>query len=257
MDNDPVFSKKEIGEILSKASEIQNRKDISGDQDGLSKKEILEIAHEVGIDENSVFEALQNIQNPESNTPFSWIRGTSKTQAITTINKEISDDDWEDIILEVRRITGGIGRINKVGKSFEWEQSVKDIGYKHLSLSPKDGKTKIQFVNSWSGIKFIVSFFSFLIPFMITAISQDGSTNTILFSSILATLGGLAGLSASRIFLKLYFERQKERANSLLSAISDKFTEPNSSNSVKINIEENVFNSENESSGDTSSKVKS
>lgn len=257
MDKDSIFSKKEIGEILSKASEIQNRKDLSGDKEGLSKKELLEIAREVGVDEGSIHEALQNIQNPESNAPFNWIRGTSKIQMITTIDKEISSDDWEEIILEIRKVTGGIGKASEVGKSFEWEQSIKDIGYKHLSLSPKDGKTKVQYINSWSGIKFIVSFFSFLIPFMITAISQDGSSNTILLSSILATLGGLAGLSASRIFLKIYFDRQKERAASLTSAISTKFSKSTNSDSPKISLEEDVYDSENESSDATSSKVQS
>lgn len=241
MDKDPVFSKKEISTILAKASEIQTQKDIYGDKEGLSKKELIGIAKEVGVDENSILEALQSIQNPESNAPFNWLRGTSKVQTITTIDRELTSDDWEEIILEIRRVTGGIGKTSEMGKSFEWEQNIKDIGYKHLSLSPKDGKTKIQFVSSWSGVKFIVSFFSFLIPFMITAISQDGSSNTILFSSILAMLGGLTGLGASRVFLKLYFDNQKERANSLISVISTKFK--NTSGSSKITIEEDAYNS--------------
>ncbi|MEX0721732.1 MAG: hypothetical protein WD059_13750 [Balneolaceae bacterium] len=59
MSDPKVYSRSDISKILSKASEIQTRKDLYSDQQGLNKAELLHIAEEVGIDKDVLIQALR------------------------------------------------------------------------------------------------------------------------------------------------------------------------------------------------------
>ena len=159
-----TFNKKEISQILRKASEIQTNKELYGDRDGLTSEELINLAAEVGIDETSVLEAIEGRDIEKFNNHFSWWKGTTKIQTIELVDGEISPEIWDDIIREIRRVVGGIGKDMHTRTSFEWEQRMKDIGYRHISLTPQNGKTRIQYVYNWRGIRFISAFFGFIIP---------------------------------------------------------------------------------------------
>ena len=69
--SDNIYSKSEISKILKTASEIQTRKDLYGNKDGLDEHELIELAKEVGIDRESLLEALDKHNQPEFNTSYS------------------------------------------------------------------------------------------------------------------------------------------------------------------------------------------
>lgn len=220
MNSNKTYSKKEISKILNRASEIQIRREIHRDRDGLSKEELLELADEAGIDADVMLEAIYTMDDPNFKNTFSWWAGTSKVQIVKTVEGEVNDENWDDLIKQMRKVTGGIGADSKSGKSYEWEQQTKDIGYRHISLTPKEGKTSIQYVLNWPGIKFITNFFGFLIPFMITAISFDGSDTSMFIAALTSTIAGVTGVFGVRIFQKLYFEKQKKQLSNIIDAIS-------------------------------------
>lgn len=240
MNDDHIFSKSEIGKILSKASEIQKQRDLYDDKDGLSKSELIELARETGIDQVSLLEAMQTFDEPGLDDQHNWFSGTSKIQHAINIDGEITNELWDSVIKEIRKETGGIGKSAKTGNSFEWEQRKKDIGYKHISLTPVNGRTNIQIVNSWTGIKFISTFFSMMIGFMLTAVALDGSSIAD-FALIIAPIGAIIGLIPSRIFLKSYYKKQKKQVEGIIKRISRKLK---SSPSIAIE-DEDVFSREN------------
>lgn len=224
MSNYRTYSKKEITKILSKASEFQTQKELYGDKDGLTKEELLEVALEVGIDSDSVRKALELSDHHDSDTSYNWISASPDYYKVTLAEGEISEEKWEEIIQEIRSITGEIGKISKVGKSFEWEQKVNDFGYRHITLTPYNGQTKIQYVSSWKGVRFIVTFFTTLIGFMLTAVSLDGSSLNE-FLSILAALGGASvGFGISRFFLKPIHTKKVARNERLIARLSKKIS---------------------------------
>ena len=147
MNTPRTFSKEEISQILAKASKIQAQKELYGDQQGLTEDELIHIAEEAGIDKDSLLEAIQLSDMPEPDSRFSRFMASHKIQDVHIAAGEIDEDTWEDVVQEIRRVTGGIGKISKVGKSFEWEQRLKEIGYKHISFTPQDVHTKNQFVS--------------------------------------------------------------------------------------------------------------
>lgn len=216
------YSKYEISKIIAKASEIQNSREIDNEMEGLSEEEIIEIAEEIGISKSAVIEAIQNLHDPDlADQTYDLIRGTSRIQHITTVNGEFNEDQWEELVLEIRKVTGGIGKINKVGKTFEWEQRKTDFGYKHFSLTPANGKTKLQMVSSWGPFKLISGFLGFFFLFIITLLIVKELTYKEL-ALMVAPIAGLGGFALSRFFLKSYFRKQKTLLTNLTNALQKK-----------------------------------
>lgn len=135
-----LFSKKEISEILKKASEIQTQKDLYGDKEGLTENELIALANEVGIEKDSLLEAIQQNDVPEFENKFDWLKGTVTVQDVRLVDGKVNKENWDRIIREIRRTTGGIGETNIQGNTFEWMQRFKDIGTRHISLTTEHGR---------------------------------------------------------------------------------------------------------------------
>lgn len=243
MDRNNIFSKEEISKILKKASEIQTQKDLYGDRDGLTEEEILKLASEVGIDRSSLYEALQTLDAPQFDTAFSWLKATSKIQDVSFVDGEMSSDSWEDVIHEIRKVTGGIGKSSKTSKSFEWEQRRQEFGYKHISLTPHNGKTKIQYVHNWTPLKYSTLFISAFLGSVFVLVLLKGLGMPKSTAVLYAPIGGLTAFAASLTFLRFHFNKEKRRLKNIVSAISKKLR---SSNAPNISIEEeDVYSNEN------------
>lgn len=242
---DHIFSKKEISKILTKASEIQTQKDLYGDRDGLTEQEIIELANEVGIDEASLFEAIHTFDGPEFDQEFKWTKATSKIQDVAYVDGKIAPELWEEVVHEIRKVTGGIGKSAQVGKSFEWEQR-KEIGYKHISLTPQKEKTKIQYVHNWTSMKIPFLFLPAFLGFVFVLIALKGIGIPKNTAVLYAPLGSLVAFTGGVMFMKYYFNREKERLKNMIGAISKRLT---SSKSPTITIEdEEVYANQNEAS---------
>lgn len=244
MSHSKTYTKKEISKVLTKASEIQTASDLHDDQDGLTEEELIHVAAEVGISKEAIIEALQTIDEPDLNEQtYSVINGTSRIQDVSTVKGEITDDQWEDLVLEIRKVTGGIGKINKTGRTYEWEQRKSDFGYKHFSFTPKNGQTKIQMVSSWGPFKTLAGFLSFFFGFVVALIAFKEISGKQL-ALMIAPFFGLGGFAMSRFFLKSYFEKQKRQLSKLTHTLSKKILSfGDSSNSIKIE-EHDVYQSE-------------
>lgn len=243
MGKNNIYSKEEISKILKKASEIQTQKDLYGDRDGLTEEEILQLASEVGIDHSSLYEALQTINEPQLDTSYNWLTATSKIQNISFVEGEMSSDAWEDVIHEIRKVTGGIGKSTQTTKSFEWEQRRKEFGYKHISLSPQDGKTKIQYVHNWTSLKFLTLFISAFLGSVFVLILLKGIGMPKSTAVLFAPIGGITAFLGSLTFLRFHFKREKRRLKNIVNAISKKLR---SSNTPNISIEDKeVYSNEN------------
>lgn len=246
MDHKRTYSKEQISKIIAKASKIQARKDLSGDEQGLTEEELIHIAEEVGIDRDSLFEAIQSSDLPELDSNFNWITASSAIQDIHIVGGEITDESWEGVVQDIRRATGGIGKLNKVGKSYEWEQRLKKIGYRHISVTPQNGNTKIQYVSNWRGLKIVSSYLSFIFGFTLTSISLIGVNLPPIVYALLQLLGGTGAMGVGRLYLKLYFEKQKSQFRQIIRSVSKTL---NPAKEPEISIEERDSTPEKSSTG--------
>ncbi len=256
MSNSKTYTKKEFSRILSKASEIQTNKDLYGDQDGLTEEELIHVAEEVGITREALAEALQSIDEPDlDEQTYSLVEGTSRIQNSATVHTEFTDEQWEDLVLEIRKVTGGIGKIRKTGNTYEWEQRKSDFGYKHFSFTPKNGSTKIQMVSSWGSFKGIIGFLSFFFAFIVALIAFKEISGKQL-ALMIAPFAGLGGFAMSRFFLKSYYRKQKEQLNRLTQSLTKKIRALDTpSASIKIEDREVYQSQESNNAGKTGSQT--
>lgn len=214
-----LYSKNDISEILRKASEIQTQKDLYGDKEGLSEEELIQLASEVGIDKESLLEAIEYKSIDSFNDTFNWSEGTTSLQSIELIEGEVTDENWDEVVREIRKIIGGIGKDSKKRTSFEWEQRLSDVGYRHISFTPQNGKTKIQYAYRWRGIKLLSGFLFGAIAFILTTAylkEMEVAKSITILGGFLA--GGI-GSFLNRIVLKPYFDRQKALTNELVQSL--------------------------------------
>lgn len=244
MEDNQLYNEEEIVKILKNASQIQTQEELSIKKEGISKKELFEIAEEIGIDKNSLEEAILKNEFSEKTPFYNWLKGTSTIHLTNIIDGEVSKKNWDELMPEIRNLLHSMGQDSIQKKSFEWNSQVKDIGYKHISLAPYKGKTKIRFSSGWKGLTFIVSFFSFLIPFMITSISFDGSTVPFAIVALIASIVGTGGIMTTRLYLKSYFEKQLRLFKNISKKLEEKLSKSNSEQ--RIVIEDDTYNSENE-----------
>ena len=214
-----IFKEKEIRDILRKASEIQTQKELYGDREGLTKEELVALAKEVGIDQDSLLQAINQKNIPVFENKFNWLKGTATVQDIQIFDGEISQENWDQVIREIRRTTGGIGETHVQGNTFDWMQRFKEIGTRHISLTSEHGKTKVQYVFKWTGLKFISAFFSGMFLFAFVFLSLDGSGISERLAILLSFLAGGAGSYLNRLYLKPQFERKKKTMQRVMEGL--------------------------------------
>jgi uncharacterized protein (UPF0248 family) len=236
MDPNRTFSKEEISKILALASKIQNQKDLNQDEMALSVEDLRHIAAEVGIDRESLNQAIDTASSADSDATFRWFRQSSTILDDLTLTGELTEEAWEDVVQEIRRITGYIGKPGKVGKAFEWEQPESDTGVeKHLSLSPKNGKTRIRYIAKWYAVEVIAVGSSMLfgagLGILLFELLQLSGASFL----ILPFLGVLSGFGLSRLIMKRYFEKQKSQYAQIVAAIKKRLR---SSGAQKVLLDE-------------------
>jgi len=233
MDSNRTFSKEEISKILDKASKIQSRKDLNRDEIALSVDDLQHIANEVGIDHESLHEAIRSAGITELDVKFNWFKLSSTILEDKTVEGELTDDAWEDVVQDIRRITGYIGKPVKMGKMYEWVQPESDTGVeKQLSMSPQQGSTKIRFIAQWKAFEIILVGFSMFVGtglgmFLFNLLGFSGAT---FFT--LPILGGFAGFGLSRLYMKHYFEKQKRQYKQIVATIEKRLDRSNATKAL-------------------------
>lgn len=235
-----IFNKKEISEILKKASEIQTQKELYGDKEGLNKEELVALAKEVGIDQDSLLQAITQKDIPTFDNKFNWLKGTDSVQEIQIFDGEVNQKNWDQVIREIRRTTGGIGETNIQGNTFEWMQRFKEIGTRHISLTSEHGKTKVQYVFKWTGLKFMSGFFSAMFLFAFVFVSLEGSGIAERLATLFAFLAGGAGWYLNRLFLKPQFERKKKTMHRVMDGLKNELAKTIVSK-PSIELEEDAY----------------
>lgn len=227
MANSKDFSKKEIGEILSKASELQMANYHQEMQkQGLSKEELMEISQEVGISREYLELALQNYES-QTLEDFDWIKGSSEIKSETEIDGEVTTLQLDQLFPELNAFTGQKGEVEHIGSSYDWEQA--DNGFetiRRITVLPDDEKTKIVHYVNWNDLRLLglpLSTIAGVVLLMFVLKFSGFSKSVYLPFSV---LGGIAGYFGFMAGLKYYFDKQKQKFKSIMNLIEDVLNRP-------------------------------
>ncbi|MBO6524568.1 MAG: hypothetical protein JJ971_12125 [Balneolaceae bacterium] len=242
MSNKKTYSHKEVTRILSETIKRQKENQKS-DEPGLTKEELFQIASESGIDLDALKETLLNFKEEQEKSRWSLFTESSRVHHVQMIPGEINDEVWEEIKLELKGAIGGTGTDKKSKKAYELSHVIDEMGFRNLSLIPKEGNTRFEYSEDWPAFKILVTIIFGVFASGITLIALKDLGLAKSLTLLLAPFGGIFGIGAGLVFLKLFFTSQKKKLKKIIHIISKNLSENNNS---RIVIEDDAYNSEQE-----------
>ena len=157
------YSEDEVNQILRIAL------DDSGGSHGASGKgisldELVDGASETGIDSEAIRRAAERLDSVEVQTRGPGLFGVRAfTEMHRTVEGEITEDNWDDVVQEVRSSFGvSGGEVKTLGKTREWRYG-SELTRLHMSFKPEKGRTRISSRFSAYGVPFMAYLFPFLL----------------------------------------------------------------------------------------------
>ncbi len=120
--NERKFSEEEVALIIKRATELQQTEQVEQEPStALSLSQVEQIAKEAGIDPLLVRRAAQGIDRPSTvNRPSPWIGAPTRLVFERVVDGEISVQDFEPLVNELRRTFGENGVPSVLGRTLAW-----------------------------------------------------------------------------------------------------------------------------------------
>lgn len=142
-----TYDNKEISAIIRRAIELKqhqarDRDGISrtGKEEGVTIEDLQQVAAELGIEPEYVLTAAQELANEGKIQIAKGVLGAPGFIGIEhTVDGVISENTWDELLAEIRRVVGEMGRAEKIGDSLEWRGS-----HTHVTIGTRDNKTVIR-----------------------------------------------------------------------------------------------------------------
>lgn len=207
------YNDQEIGALIQRATELY---EASGrHEDNLSLDEVEHIAQDLGVPVEYVRAAAVEMAGGGSQLSQKNLLGFPFVERITDLyDAEISDEQWEDLIMEMRRLEGS-GTITVEGSIREWKKVIQDMNTTlagtRLTARTKNGQTIIELQKFSNGAASVSYIMALILGFVAAGSAMDGSglATPIIFS--VAASGGLGALGLTRLALGAWSRRQKSR----------------------------------------------
>lgn len=220
-----LYTEKEIGALFKRATEIQENAHESFSQ-GLSLKEIEDIAREIGIDPKFVRSAASELEHQMvAEQRSSFFGAPFMIEQKRVIRGEINDEEWEELVRQIRHVTGSAGRTTRVGQTRQWHRSVKDMSTTleetHLQVVSQNNRSTIEIRKYFKGGAYVAYLMGLVISGTVAGIYLDGSGYTELVNTgvVLTSMSG--GFAAARFAIMSWTERQRRKIHGLMNRIQD------------------------------------
>lgn len=213
MSSKETYTREEISQILKIASEMDHLED---QEEGLTQAELKNLAAEVGIDPQNIETAIHQLREHQHIPPApSFIEENFTYRNIQIADSLIDDQRWEELVTEIRRINGGIGKTSRLGQTYEWEQRKQNMGYLQVSVAPREDHSRIRINASYRAYDRVISLMGGMIGFTLLAVISDSIEFIQNGEFLFAGLGALGGWGAARFYLKSWMKRKRKMLNSL------------------------------------------
>lgn len=227
------YNEKELRALIQRATELHEEAS-GGSERSLSLEEIEHIASELGLPPEYMRTAALELENRDnSDNKFSLWGAPFIIDQTRVVEGTMTEEQWQHIVLELRRFSGRTGKASEVGSAREWTHALgeSDEGISftrtQVTLRPEQGQTSIQIRKRYGGIAvaaYLGTFFfsTLLTIFTIEAFDGMGLPDLVNF----AILGGVVfgALAVVRGSISLWARRQKERLKRLTNLLHQTFS---------------------------------
>lgn len=215
------YSRDEISKILKRAAELEHKDDIDDDGEGLTVEELQQVSKEVGLHPKYIQRALDELNNPNPSISSNIFGGPFAYHLSNTANGSLSEKEWEEVVSEIRRIHGGIGKTSKLGNTFEWEQRKQEVGYIQISLASKKDHTKININANYNYYASIIYLFTGLFGFIILKVLSEKIGVSLVNEIVLSALGTLGLLTGARFYISNWMKNKRKTYGKLFKRFQE------------------------------------
>jgi hypothetical protein len=170
MEEDPIqgsalqsrrYTDQEVTLVIKRAAELQAQESerIESRTSGLSLGELEQVAREAGLDPALVRRAATELDTRNSTAPHSqWVGAPTVITIERTVQGEVSTDEYEAIVEEIRRAFNDNGFVSTLGRSLAWTSLSDGAGRRrgghsiNITVSPRNGNTVIRAEESLRGV---------------------------------------------------------------------------------------------------------
>lgn len=222
------FSDKEMAKIIRKASEIQNGGGSS--LDGVSESELRAVAAELGIDPENLNSAIREVESNIGSKNF-W-GGPYEVDIARTIPGVLTDESWEDVVTDLRKVFEETGEIAQRGTTREWSSKSAGTEFLTATFRQSDDSVESKVTNKFNDIAFLIHLVLLVFPLFITigVLSKVNLAFPIEAGIAVATM--LAGFFGSRKWATHYGSRRKASINQLLDRLEANLSRSSRENSL-------------------------
>ena len=221
---DRTYSEEELAVILRRAVELQERStagQVPARSEGFSLREIQAIAREVGLDPDAVARAAATL-TPEQRGGLARVLGGATSHELEYVaDREISPDEFAQIVDVIRQATGEHGEANEVFGNLEWETAGSDLSTLHVTVRPREGRTHVK-ISSKQGQTALLTYVLsgggwFILMGIAGGILEPGTA-----AGVLALVSGAAGGAyvTARTVWSARGRKVRDRLGALLSGLS-------------------------------------
>ena len=218
------YHEKEVGALIQRATELHEEA-MGAPAHSLSLEEVEHIAAELSLPPEHVrAAALEMEERMDAGSSFSLLGRPFVIEYARFIEETMTEEQWEQVVLAIRRFVGSTGRIDTLGGVREWSRSIKDgsstLEKTQVSIRPDADRLAIQIRKHYGGGAFIVYMMALILSVAVTGITLDGSgfpddlTNFAIVGGM-----GLGALAAVRVSLSVWARRHKERLKRLADLV--------------------------------------
>ena len=217
------YNEKEIGALIQRATTLHEQATGASEQNrALTIEDIEHIAAEIGLPPEYVRTAALELEGDlHANRSFSLLGGPFIIDQARAVDGTMTEEQWEQVVLEIRRFTGKTGQISELGRAREWIYALGEGGdgfnftKTQVTVRPRNGQTSIQLRRHFGGAAFAwyALVVVWTIGFGLTAASDGVGPEGI------AVIGGmgLGWLAIVRASLSVWTRRQKARLKKMAS----------------------------------------
>ena len=212
------YNEKEIGALIQRATELHEEA-MGASERSLPLEEIEHIAAELGLPPEHVRTAALELEDRvNSDRDFSIFGGPFVINQARVVDETMTQEQWEQVVMELRAFTGKKGQVDEVGPAREWIHAIGegDEGFNfvktRVAIRPGDGQTSIQIRKHYGGIAILYAVPFFLSVFF-TLVLLTEQPDLVKF----AFAGGsvIGAFAVVRGSISLWARRQKERLKRL------------------------------------------
>ncbi len=142
-----VYGDKEIGQILKRATELQDMEPSAPSSSGLTLRELEEVAVEAGIDPRFLQRAALELGTSAIDSGF-WAKVTGDELMLlreTTVPGELHDDGFERVVSVIQMGTREHGQPSLLGRSLTWRaETPTKTRTIQVTVTSRDGQTYVR-----------------------------------------------------------------------------------------------------------------